>query len=147
MLSSQRLWPISLSFWVAFIIFSWTELFSVGVAGLAGRDLGGRNTAAAGSSAGCHLGCGVMPIAAGSDDRARLFGPPATALVGANPVVGLKDGIDHRPGGLDRIFTCEERSVAVHGVAQKPFVGHFLCKWFFGQVELLLVPDERSEER
>jgi hypothetical protein len=57
-------------------------------------------------------------------------------------VVGLKDWIDHGPSGLNRTFTGEERSVAGHGVAQKPFVGRFRCRVFFKQVELSLVPDE-----
>jgi len=57
-------------------------------------------------------------------------------------VVGLKDWIDHRPGGLDRVFTGEERSIAGHGVAQKPLVGRFLYRRLFEQVEFSLVPDE-----
>jgi hypothetical protein len=40
------------------------------------------------------------------------------APVRSNPVVRLEDWTDHRPRGLDRILTGEERSV--HGVAQKP---------------------------
>lgn len=37
------------------------------------------------------------------------FGPTA-ALVGARPVVSLKDWIDNRPGGLNRVFADEECS-------------------------------------
>ena len=36
----------------------------------------------------------------------------------------LKDWLDHRPGCLDRIFTCEGASVAGHDVAQEPLVGN-----------------------
>ena len=102
----------------------------------------GGKAAAAGSSSGCLFGSGVVPAAIRSDDRVSLFRPPSAALVGASPVVGLKDWIDHRPGGLYRVFTGEERSIAGHGVAQKPLVGRFLCRPFFEQVELSLVPDE-----
>ena len=70
------------------------------------------------------------------------FGPQLSAPVGSNPVVRLKDWIDHRPGGLDRVLTGEERSIAGHGVAQKPLVGRFLSRLFFEQVELSLLPDE-----
>ena len=57
-------------------------------------------------------------------------------------MVRLKDWIDHRPSGLDRVLTGEERSIADHGVAQKPLVGRFLSRLFFEQVELSLLPDE-----
>jgi len=33
--------------------------------------------------------------------------------------MNLKNGIDHRPGGLNRILAAEERSVAGHGIAQQ----------------------------
>jgi hypothetical protein len=57
-------------------------------------------------------------------------------------MVVAKDWIDHHPGSLNRILTGEERSIADHGVAQKPLIGGF-CPWlFFGQIELSLVPDE-----
>ena len=64
------------------------------------------------------------------------------APVRSNPVVRLEDWTDHRPRGLDRVLTGEERSIAVHGVAQKPLVGHFLSRLFFEQVELPLLTDE-----
>ena len=49
-------------------------------------------------------------------------------------MVGLKDRIDHRPSGLNRVFTREECSIAGHGVAQEPFVGRFLSRLFFEKV-------------
>ena len=57
-------------------------------------------------------------------------------------MMGLKDRIDHRPGGLNRVFTREECSVTQHGVAQKSLVGRFLSRLFFDQVEFSLVPDK-----
>ena len=57
-------------------------------------------------------------------------------------MVGLEDRLDHRPGGLNRVLTGEERSVAGHGVAQEPLVGRFLSRLFFDQVEFSLVADE-----
>jgi hypothetical protein len=57
-------------------------------------------------------------------------------------VVGLKDWIDDRLGGLNCVLTGEERSIAGHGVAQKPLVGRFLSRPFFEQVEFSLLPDE-----
>jgi hypothetical protein len=57
-------------------------------------------------------------------------------------VVGLKDWIDHGPGGLNCVLTGKKRSIADHGVAQKPLVRRFLPVLFFEQVELPLVPDE-----
>jgi hypothetical protein len=47
------------------------------------------------------------------DDRASLFRPPCVPIVRANAVVGFKDRVDHRPGGLNRILTSEERSIFV----------------------------------
>ena len=57
-------------------------------------------------------------------------------------MMGLKNRIDHRPGGLNRVFTGEKRSIAGHGITQKPLVGCFLSRLFFDQVEFSLVPDE-----
>jgi hypothetical protein len=57
-------------------------------------------------------------------------------------VVGLKDWIDHRPGGLNCVLTGEECTIADQGIAQKPLVGRFLSRPFFKQVELSLLPDE-----
>ena len=72
----------------------------------------------AGLLPGRFLGSGVVPKAVRSNDRVSLFWSPAVASVKASLVVFLKDWIDHRPGGLDRVFTGEERSIADHGVAQ-----------------------------
>src|SRR6185312_1055298 len=99
------------------------------------------NTAGVGSS-GCPLEFWVEPGAVWSDERVSLFRPPTAAPIGANPVVRFQDRIDHLPRGLDRVLTGEERSIAVHGVAQKPLVGHFLSRLFFEQVELSLLTDE-----
>jgi len=77
-----------------------------------------------------------------SNDRVSLFRSPAAALVGASPVVGPKNWIDHCPRGLNRAFTRKERSIADHGVAQKPLVGRFLSRLIFEEVELTLFPDE-----
>ena len=57
-------------------------------------------------------------------------------------MVGLKDWLDHRPGGLNRVLTGEERAVAGHGVAQEPLVGRFRSRLFFKQIEFALVADE-----
>ena len=56
-------------------------------------------------------------------------------------MMAFKDGIDHRPGSLNRVLTGEERSVTVHGVSQKPLVGRFLSWLLFNQGEFLLVAD------
>ena len=55
-------------------------------------------------------------------------------LIGPGPVVGLEDWLDHRPGGLNRVLTGEERAVAGHGVRQEPLVGQFSSRLFFQQV-------------
>ena len=83
-----------------------------------------------------------MPATVRCDQDISLFRPPSAALVGKRSEVGLKDWLDHRPGGLDRVFTGEERAVAGHGVAQEPLVGRFLSRLFFDQVEFSLVADE-----
>jgi hypothetical protein len=56
--------------------------------------------------------------------------------------MGLKNWIDHRPGGLNRILAAEERSVAGHGITQKPFVGRLFSTLFVDQVEFSLIADE-----
>ena len=93
-------------------------------------------------SSGCLLGYGVVPTAARSDNRVSLFRPPTSAPVGASLVVPLKDWVDHRPGGLHRVLTSEECSIAGQGVAQEPLVGLFLSRPFLEQVEFSLLPDE-----
>jgi hypothetical protein len=72
-----------------------------------------------------------MPAAVRGDDRIRLFRTPAAALVRTNPVMGFEDWIDHRPSSFHRIFPCEERAVAGHGIAQKSLVGRFLSRPLF----------------
>ena len=67
---------------------------------------------------------------------------PNCQFVGAGTLVVRKDRLDHRPGGLNRVFTGEERAVASHGVGQEPLVGRFLARLFFEQVEFSLVADE-----
>ena len=83
-----------------------------------------------------------MPTSVRSDDRVSLFRPPSAAPIGTNAVVCFQDWIDHRPGGLDCVLAGEERSIAGHGVTQKPLVGRFLSRSFFEQVKLSLLPDE-----
>ncbi len=50
-----------------------------------------------------------MPMAVWSDERVSLFWPPTVALVRANPVMVLKDWVDYRPCGLNRVLTGESR--------------------------------------
>src|ERR1022692_4742380 len=59
------------------------------------------------SSSGCLRACGIVPTAIRGDDRVRILRSPTTALVGASPMVRLKDRLDHSPGGLDRVLTGE----------------------------------------
>ena len=54
----------------------------------------------------------------------------------------FKDRVDYRPGGLNRVFTGEQRAIAGHRVGQKPLVGRLLSGLLFEQVELSLVADE-----
>jgi hypothetical protein len=54
------------------------------------------------------------------------FGPPAMRPIRANPMMCFQGRIDYRPSGLDCVLTGEERSIADHGVAEKPLVGSFL---------------------
>jgi hypothetical protein len=83
-----------------------------------------------------------MPTAVRRDDRVSLLRPPAVALVQANAMMVLEDRINYYPRGLNRIFSCEERAVAGHGVAEKPFVGRFVSRPLFRQVKLFLLSDE-----
>ena len=46
-------------------------------------------------------------------------------------MLGPKDWLDHRPGGLNRVLTGEQRAVTGHGVAQEPLVGWFFSWLFF----------------
>ena len=59
------------------------------------------------STSGFLAACGIVPTSMRGDDRVRIFRSPTTALVGANPMVRLKDRLDHGPGGLDRVLTGE----------------------------------------
>jgi len=86
--------------------------------------------------------CGFAPAAIWSDDRFSLFWTPAAALVWANLGVVFQDRIDDRPGSFHGILTCEKRSIAGHGIAQKPLVGRFVFRTLFQQVGLSLFPDE-----
>src|SRR5450759_334800 len=109
---------------------------------LTGCQMGRRQCEPMRSSSGCLLGHGVVPTAVRSDNRISLFRPPTSAPVGASLVVPLKDWVDHRPGGLHRVLTSEECSIAAQGVAQEPLVGRFLSRPFLEKVELSLLPDE-----
>jgi hypothetical protein len=71
-----------------------------------------------------------------------FFGPQTAAMVAANLVVFLKNGIDPRPGVFNRILAGEERSVAGYGVAQQQLVRRFLVRVLFEQIELPLIADE-----
>ena len=53
----------------------------------------------------------------GGDDRVSLFRPPGATAIRANPVMFLKNRIDHGPSGFHCILASEERSIADHGVA------------------------------
>jgi hypothetical protein len=56
-----------------------------------------------------------------------------------SPRVGFQDWIDHFPGSLNCVLTCEEGAIACHSVAQEPLVRRFLSRLFFDQVEFSLV--------
>ena len=88
------------------------------------------------------IGAWIMPTAVWSDERVSLFRPPGAAFVTENRVMVLEDPIDHLPCGFNRVFASEERPVALHGVAQKPFVRRFLSRLFIGQIKLSLLSDE-----
>ena len=71
-----------------------------------------------------------MPTAVRGDECVSLFRPPCAAFVAANRVMVLQNPIDHLPCGFNRVLAGEERPVAFHGVAQKPFVRRFLSRLF-----------------
>ena len=53
-----------------------------------------------------------MPATVGGYEFVGLFRSPGPRLVGVRPLVVGEDGIDHRPGGLDRVLASEEPAVA-----------------------------------
>jgi hypothetical protein len=53
---------------------------------------------------------GVVPGTVG-DEQVGLLGPPGARFVGVSAVVSGEDGIDDRPGGLNRVLAGEERAV------------------------------------
>ena len=57
-------------------------------------------------------------------------------------MVGGEDGIDDRPGGLDRVLSGEQRAVAGHRVAEESFVGRFFVRLRIEQQKLALVAEE-----
>ena len=50
--------------------------------------------------------------------------------------------IDHRPCGFHRVFASKQASVALHRVAQQPFVGRFFPRLLFQQIQLALLADK-----
>jgi hypothetical protein len=71
-----------------------------------------------------------------SDDCVSLLRAPTAAMVAANLVLFLKNGIDRCPGGFSRILAGEERSVAGHRVAQQQLVAPFLVRLLLEQIKL-----------
>ena len=83
-----------------------------------------------------------MPTAVCGDECVSFFRPPCAAFVTANPGMVLQNPIDHLPCGFNRVFAGEERAVAFHCVAQKPFVRSFLARLLIGQGKLPVLSDE-----
>ena len=83
-----------------------------------------------------------MPKAVFHDQGVGLFRSPSARLVRASRVAGHENWLDNRPGGLNGVLAGEERTVAGHGVTQKPLVGRFLSRLFFNQVEFFLIANE-----
>ena len=54
----------------------------------------------------------------------------------------LQNPVDDFPGGFNSILASEERPIAFHCVAQKPFVRRFLSWLLVGQGKLPLLSDE-----
>src|SRR4029077_19792309 len=64
----------------------------------------------------------VLPASGGRDSRVDFFRSPRARLVLVDGRAGLQDWIDDSPGLFDVVFTGEQRSVAVHGVAKHALV-------------------------
>ena len=79
---------------------------------------------------GCAIGAWVMPSTIRSDEHISLFRSPGAAFVAANPMMVLENPIDHLPCGFNRVLASEQRPIASHSVAQKPFVRRFLARLF-----------------
>jgi hypothetical protein len=72
-----------------------------------------------------------MPTTGSGYDRICRFRPPGAALIWADRVMGLEDPIDNRPCGFNRVLACEERPIAMHGIAQEPLVRRFFSRLSF----------------
>src|SRR5688572_9086651 len=79
-----------------------------------------------------------MPAAVLCDERLCFFRSPAAPRVWDRWRVILEHGIDHRPGGLHVILTCEEHAVTGHGIFQEPLVRQSLSTFFLDHGEFIL---------
>src|SRR5262249_27447742 len=60
---------------------------------------------------------------AGRTDLIRLLGSPRVLIVLVDRRIRLDYGVDDSPGLLDGILAGKQRGIAVHRVAEQPFVG------------------------
>src|SRR5271155_5348804 len=60
----------------------------------------------------------IVPTAIRGDQHVGLLRPPAAALVRENRGRRVEHWGDGGPGGLDRVLSCEQRTVARHCVAE-----------------------------
>src|ERR1039458_5241609 len=90
----------------------------------------------------CAIGAWIMPTAVGGNECVSFFRSPCAAFVTANPRMVLQNSIDHFPCSFNRVLAGEECPVALHCVAQEPFVRRFLSRLLIGQGKLPILSDE-----
>src|SRR5665647_3896283 len=84
----------------------------------------------------------VVPATVGGNERVGLGRPPGARFIGVHAVMGREDGVDYRPGGLDRVLARKERAGTSQSVAEEAFVGRLFVRLCVQQEELTLVADE-----
>jgi hypothetical protein len=63
-----------------------------------------------------------MTTAVRCNDGVCFFRPAVAALAGSNAMVLFKNGVNHRPGSLNRVLRREKCYMADHNVAQEPLI-------------------------
>src|SRR5580698_10213240 len=95
-----------------------------------------------GPSVPCLGGTWIVPSAVFGNQRIGALRSPGPWFVWANGRMLLEHAIYNNPCGFHRILTGKQRSIALHCVAEQPFVGCFLSSLLLREIKLALFADK-----